>query len=158
MISVVSAIWLVVRISARKVVMKVTVRTVIAIRVIAAVWSVMSVGARMITRIIRPGVIAVVMRVVPGVVVDIGVVVVDDGGTAAPTPAAAPVHIPGVPAPAEASTPTAATERSANRDTPPKVEAKGSNRQRRSHVHRHPHRRAINPRRVVLRHLNNLRV
>jgi hypothetical protein len=72
--------------------MKVTVRTVIAVRVIAAVWSVMRIGARTIARIIRPGVIAVVVRVVPSVVVDIGVVVIDD--VAATTAATTPVTVP----------------------------------------------------------------
>src|SRR5580700_10884569 len=139
--------------------MKLTIRTVIAIRVIVAVWSVMSVRPRTIARIMRPpGVIAVVVRVVPGAVVDIGVVVIDDGGTAAPTPTGAPVHIPGVPAPAEASTPAATTNGGANRDPSSKVQAKGSNWQRRSHVHRHHHRRTVNHRRVVLRNIDNLRV
>ncbi len=66
---------------------------------------------------------AVVVRVVPGVVVDIGVVVVDDGRTAA-------------------TTPTAATERGANGDTSSKVEAEGSYGKRRTHVERHHHGRA----------------
>src|ERR1700691_4238869 len=91
----------------------------------------------MIASIVSPGVVAVVMRVVPGVVADIGVVVVDDGGTTTTAPAAAPIHIPGVPAPAEASTPTATTERGANRDTTSKVETKGRNRQGRSQEDRH---------------------
>src|SRR5579862_2975123 len=95
--------------------MKVTVRTVVATRVIVAVGSVTSIGARMIARIVCPRVIAVVVVVVPGVVVDVSVVVVNDGRRTA-TAAAAPVQSPGMPSPAKASTPTSATEPGANGD------------------------------------------
>src|SRR5208283_5224849 len=94
-----------------------TIRAVIAVGAILAVrtvvrisaWMIVRVGViRAVGRIIRvvlrsgrsvcPRPIAVVVCVVPDVVIDIGVVVVNDGGTAA----TAPVHVPGVPAPAAA--------------------------------------------------------
>src|SRR5271165_1376902 len=93
------------------------VRTVVAVGAILAVRAVVRVGAGMVVsvgviRTVRsvvrivfrsrratcPRPIAVVGPVIPDVVVNISVVVVNDGGTAA----TAPVHVPGVPAPAAA--------------------------------------------------------
>ncbi len=67
-----------------------------------------------------PAVVAVVVGVVPGVVVDVGGVVVDDRCRSS-TAAAAPMEAPGVPSPAETTTPAASTEPGANRDRRSKI-------------------------------------
>src|SRR5271165_153508 len=114
------------------------VRAVVSIRVIGAIRAIVGVSV---------GTIAVVARVVPSPVVDIGIVVVDDGRTTA-----APVHVPGVPAPAATPTPNS------NRDTGPKVETNRSYRHRWRHVQRNHYWRAVNRSRIILRYINYLRV
>ena len=114
-IAVVSAIRQVVRIGPGHVVVKSAVRTVISVRVIGAIWAVMRVGAWMIARVAwSPRMVAVVMRVVPCSVVDIGVVVKDDGPAASTTPAASPIHVPCVPAPAKTTRPATSAIGGAN--------------------------------------------
>ncbi len=105
MIAVVPAVGHVCRTGAGNVMMQAAIRTEIATRVIGAVRAIVRVFARLVVavgvkgavgavpgmvlrsgRSASPRVIAVVVPVVPNVVIDIGVVVVDDGGrTAAPT-------------------------------------------------------------------------
>src|SRR5271157_1887041 len=108
------------------------VRAVISIRVIGAVRAIVGISA---------GTIAVVARVVPSPVVDIGVVVVNDGGTAAAT---SPIQSPGVPAPAEAGSPSTTTESSSDCDCRFEKDTNGGHGYRRRHVERHHHGRAVN--------------
>src|SRR5271165_3587185 len=105
------------------------VRAVISVRVIGTVRTVVGVST---------GTIAVVARVVPSPVVDIGVVVVDDGGIAPTTP----IQSPSVPAPAPAA-PAPACDHSPDGNAVSEVEANRSYRHRRRHVERHHHWRAV---------------
>src|SRR5208282_839326 len=142
-IAVVPAVRLVVRIGAGFVRVPAAVRAEVSIRVITAVGAIVRVFARLVVtvgvkgavvavpgmvlrsgRSTSPGVIAVVVVVVPGVVVDIGVVVVDDGRVTTAT-TAAPVHAPGMPTPAKAAAnPTAASDEASNRDPSSEIKSK----------------------------------
>ena len=80
------------------------------------------VGRRVIRTAARagtPGVIAVVVGGVPGVVRDVGVMVEDDRVATAPSAPTSPVASPGMKAPAEAAAycPASATERDADAET-----------------------------------------
>src|SRR5580704_8036962 len=151
-----TAVRLIVWIGARNVMVKAAVRAVIAVRVIVAVRTIVGVCARAIAAgIVRsPGMVAVIIRVVPGPVVDVSVVVVDDRSTATP---ATPVHIPCVPAPTASSTPSAA-KRGPNRDATSEVETNRGDGHWRWHVKRHHYRDSVHHGGVVLRNIDHLRV
>src|SRR5208283_3860689 len=97
------------------IVVKASVRAVVGIGVISAIRSVVRiitwtiavrVGRRVIRMAVRawtPGVIAVVVGGVPGVVRDVGVVVEDDCVAATPSAPTSPVASPGMKAPTEAA-------------------------------------------------------
>src|SRR5208282_1781011 len=125
MVAVMTSIGLIVWIGARNVVVKAAVGAVIAVRVIRAVRTIVGVCARAIAAGIArsPRMVVIVIRGIPGPVVDVGVVIVDDGSAStATTTAAAPVHIPGVPAPTEARAPSATAKRGSNGDATSEVE------------------------------------
>src|SRR5271154_5054750 len=158
MVAVVTAIRLIVWIGSRNVMVKAAVRAVIAVWVIVAIRTIGGVCAREIAAgIVRsPRVVAVIIRVIPSSIVDISVVVVDDGSTATPTPAT-PVHIPCVPAPAASSTPPAA-KRGPNCDATSEVETNRGDGHWRWHVKRHHYRGSVHHGGVVLRNIDHLRV
>jgi hypothetical protein len=100
-IAVMSAIWLIVGIGSRNVVMKSAVGAVISVRVVSAVGPIVRVSAGMIAGIVGgPRVVAVVIVVTPCVVRNVGVVVIDDRVAAT---ASAPVASPRVKAPTKAT-------------------------------------------------------
>ena len=88
-VSICATIWLIGWTRSRNVVVPPAVRAEIPIGVVSTIRTVVSVSARMV---------AVVVGVVPSVVVDVGVVVVNDRGRTS-TAATSPVHSPGVPSP-----------------------------------------------------------
>src|SRR3984885_8867347 len=147
-VSICPPIWLIGWTRSRNVVVPPAVRAEIPIGVVSAIRTVVSVSARMV---------AVVVGVVPSVVVDVSVVVVNDRGRTA-TAATSPVHSPGIPFPPYPATPTPAAKHRADRDATTKVETNRRNWYWRRHVKRYYDGRAEHDGRVVLRDIDNLRV
>ena len=99
------------------IVVKGSIRAVVAIGVISAIRSVVGILAGTVAG--TPGVIAVVVGGVPGVVRDVGVMVEDDRVATAASAPTSPVAGPGMKAPAEAAAycPASATEGDADAET-----------------------------------------
>src|ERR1700678_158683 len=86
---------------------------------IAADQPVIAVASAVGDGAIGPRVIIVVVAAVPAAIAYVGVVVINDGRVAAPTPPAAPVHAPSAPAPGMAAAPASASPPSTQTNPPP---------------------------------------